>query len=126
LIHFLKSNQVKTTQRVEGWNSRVKKDPECHQVPCLVRSQIPPYFGAVQPLASGSRGQKGWYLTGASRNVEEILSEEKPSNTQRSRTNQILFYTNSEFVGFLNSSAGHQVTRNVLVVNRLASAGAET
>jgi hypothetical protein len=33
---------------------------------------------------------------------------------------------NSGFMGFLKGSAGHQVIRNVLVVNRWASAGLET
>jgi hypothetical protein len=32
---------------------------------------------------------------------------------------------NNEFTGFLKGSAGHQVTRNVLVINRLASVGLE-
>jgi hypothetical protein len=69
----------------------VKEDLEYHQVVChLVRSQISPYSGAVQPLAVGSRGQNGWYLTGASRNVVEILSDEKPSNAQR--TGELRFY----------------------------------
>jgi hypothetical protein len=41
-------------------------------------------------MASCSRGQNGWYLTGASRNVVEILSDEKPSDTQRS--GELRFY----------------------------------
>jgi hypothetical protein len=57
--------------------------------------------------------------------------------TEKWRT-QILFYAEgtrwaynrwtpfNEFTGFLKHGAGHQVTRNVLVVNRWASAGLET
>jgi hypothetical protein len=57
----------------------------------------------------------------------QILSDEKPSNTQRS--GELRFYfipavpdefiliiwaKNIEFTGYLKGSAGHQVTRNVL------------
>jgi hypothetical protein len=78
-------------------------------------------------LASGSRGQNAWNLTGASRNAVEILSDEKPSGTQRS--GELRFYSmpavpvgftlvmwalNKGFTGYLKGSAGHQVTRNVL------------
>jgi hypothetical protein len=57
----------------------------------------------------------------------EILSDEKPSNTQRN--GELRFYfmpavpdefifiiwaLNKRFMGYLKDSAGHQVTRNVL------------
>jgi hypothetical protein len=75
----------------EGWNSGVKEDPEyCWMAHHLIQSWVLPYSGAVQPLASGSRGQNGWYLAGASRNVVETLSDEKPSYTQRS--GELRFY----------------------------------
>jgi hypothetical protein len=93
----------------------------------FVQSQVPPYSNAAQLLACGSRGQKGWNLTGASRNVEEILSDEKPSDTWRN--GELRFYfmlavpdefiliiwaLNKVFTRYLKGSAGQQVTRNVL------------
>jgi hypothetical protein len=58
----------------------VKEDLEYHWVAShIIQSQFPPYSGEVQPLTVGSRGQNGWYLTGASRYVKEILSDNKPS-----------------------------------------------
>jgi hypothetical protein len=76
----------------EGWNSGAKEDLECHQVACyLIWSRVPLYSGAVQPLADGSRGQNGWYLAGTSWNVVEILSDEKPSDTQRSGELRLYF-----------------------------------
>jgi hypothetical protein len=79
----------------KGWNCGAKEDPEYHWVAHhLVLSWVPPYSSADQPLASGSRGQNGWYLAGASRSVVEILPDEKLSNTQRSRNTHsfTLFY----------------------------------
>jgi hypothetical protein len=61
-------------------------------------------LGAVQLLEGGSRGQNGWYLTGASRNVVEILSDEKPSDTRRSgelRFNFMLAVPNELTLKFL-------------------------
>jgi hypothetical protein len=76
----------------EGWNSGEKENREYHWVACrLICSQVPPYSVAAQPLASGSRGQSGWNLSGASRNVTEILSYRKPRDIQRSRRTQTLF-----------------------------------
>jgi hypothetical protein len=45
----------------------------------------------TQPPAGCSRDQNGWNLTGASRNVAEILSDEKPRDTQRNRRTQLYF-----------------------------------
>jgi hypothetical protein len=76
----------------EGWNSGTKEDTEyCWVAHHLVWSQVPPYSGAAQLPASG---QNSCYLAGASRNIVEILSDEKPSDTQRSRRTPIfnLFY----------------------------------
>jgi hypothetical protein len=59
--------------------------------------------------------------------VVEILSDEKPSDTQRSGEHRFYFMPvvpdgftiliwalNKGFTGYLKGSAGHQVTRNVL------------
>jgi hypothetical protein len=70
----------------------VKEDLEYHQVAChLAWSRVPLHSRAAQLQAGGSRGQNGWNLAGASRNVAEILSYKKPSDTQRSRRSLILF-----------------------------------
>jgi hypothetical protein len=55
----------------------------------LIRSWVPPYSSAAQTPAGGSRGQNGWNLAGASRNVE-ILSDKKPKDIQRS--GELRFY----------------------------------
>jgi hypothetical protein len=47
-------------------------------------SQVPPYSGTAELPADGSKVQNSWNLAEASRNVVEILSNEKPRDTWRS------------------------------------------
>jgi hypothetical protein len=80
----------------EDWSSGAKEDLEyCHAAHYLLWSHVLPYSSSAQPLAGGSRGQNGWNLTGASRNITELLFNEKPSNTQRSKRTQTLFDASS-------------------------------
>jgi hypothetical protein len=53
-------------------------------------SQVLPYSGTAQSPADGSKGQNDWNLAGASRNIGEILLDEKSRDTQKS--GELRFY----------------------------------
>jgi hypothetical protein len=87
LIHF--SLESKPGQDCSvSWGTRVKEDPEYHQVAChFLQSRVPPYSNAAQPPAAGIRGQS----------VGISLGPPFVGNIVRGETKQNLEVENSDF-----------------------------
>jgi hypothetical protein len=116
-------------RRLELWGKGRPRIPSGGAPPCSIPS--PSLLRCSPATGQSFKGSDSGYLTGASRNAVEILSDEKPSDTKRSRELRLYFMPvvpdeltlkilgpNNELMGSLKGSVGHQVTRNVLVVNR--------